>query len=263
MKKNRIGQYLAGLGARSLHAFERAELMRTVVLALVALAIAYLGALGVHATFPGLGEMWEWVLGLWVVLLFIVIAPYHLWLDVQTKLEVHEEAARPKIVVSDPILTIEPKGAAEGDEVGREYRLRISNHSTALIENCYVKQASLVNKNGHESDVLGIHFKINTDQPHIIQSYEHRQSFDLPPGGHEIVSICGTTKSLPGVNVIMLYAIHGVGGQGIRNAIPRNFFPHILTAQVCADNLVHPVEIKYRLFFDDAGVFRMERLQHG
>lgn len=258
---NDVSRYVLDLWRVSQRAFERRELMSTIITSLVALIVAYLTALQIKIAVPH-GELWEWVVGLWIIFQFIFIAPFRLYQEQRRKLDEYDEEARPKVSVSAPIETVEPKGATGKDVASGEFRLRVNNCSTTLIKNCYVKQASLLNKNGHESDILGIHFKLNTDQPVIIQSYEHQQSFDLPPYGHEIVSICGTNRTIDNSQqtVIMLYAIQGVGGQGIRNAIPRSFFPHTLTVQVCADNLARPVEIKYRLFFKDDGAFKMEKV---
>lgn len=233
------------------------------VLAMVSLVIAYLAAVGTHSQIPHIGEIWQWAVGLWIVFLFFVIAPFRLWSETTEKLEAYEEAERPKLSVSDPIELVEPKGAAGKNVTAREWRLRISNNSTSVMKNCFVKKTSLVNVHGHESDSIGIRFKLNTDQPHFIQSYEHKQSFDLSPGSDELVCICGTNVNVDKDHqtVIMLYAIQGVGGQGIRNAIPKHFFPHILRIQICADNLVHPIEKKYRLFFDSENAFKMEHIR--
>lgn len=248
---------VGGLWLVTTHAFERRDLMHTIILALVALVVAYLAALGITVAIPH-GEVWQWTTGLWVVFQFVFIAPFLLWREQTRKVEQHEEAARPKLSLSDPFCVVEPKGATGIDAKCREWRLRVKNESTTIISNCYVKQISLVNKDGHESDIVGIHFKLNTDQPKIIPSYEHRQSFDLPPGGHEVICIAGTNANVPQW-IIFLYAVHGVGGEGIRNAISPAVFPHTLTIEVCADNISKPIEQKYLLSVDDDGICNMEK----
>lgn len=257
--KNRLTEYACGLSRQSLHAFERGELMRTFILALIALGAAYLAALGLNPRTPRVGDLWEWIVGLWVIFLFVFVAPFRLWLAEKEKVDAFEDTARPKLSLSDPICVVDPKGSIGGSVKSREWRLRVKNESTALIKNCYIKQKGLINKDGHESDIVGIHFKLNTDQPAIIQSYEHRQSFDLPPGGNEVVCIAGTNTNVPQM-IIMLYAVHGVGGQGIRNAIPPALFPHTLTIEVCADNISKPIEKKYFLSVDSDGIFTMETM---
>lgn len=259
----RLAQYFAGLGRITAHRVDRGERMRTILLAVAALVVAYLAALQIKVALPHRGDTWAWTAGLWIVFQFIFIAPYLLWMEAQKKVEHFEEEARPKLFVSDPIAIVEPKGSAGEDVHSREYRLRITNKSTSVVRGCYVKMASLVNANGHESDVLNIRFKRSIDQPLVIQGFDHPQSFDLPPQSDEIVSICGTNKNVdPSAQlVIMLYAIHGAGGAGIRNAIPRQLFPHILALEIGAENLVHPVRRRYRLSFDSEGIFRMEKIE--
>jgi hypothetical protein len=229
------------------------------VMALVALVVAYLTALQIKVAVPS-EELWHWTVGLWIVFLFFFIAPFRAWSEEREKVESFEEAARPKLEISDPFEVCEPKGAPPRDMQSNEWRLRIQNTSATLVKNCYVRQKQLVNNVGHASDVEGVRFKLNTDQPLIIQSYEHKQSFDLPPGASEVVSICGVNlnSNIP-ENVIMLYAIQGVGGQGIRNSIPPRFFPHTLVIEVCAENIAKPEEITYSLFFADRGHLIMSK----
>ncbi len=71
--------------------------MRTIILALIALAFAFLAALGINLKLTKSGEMWEWTIGLWVIFLFVFISPFRLWLAEKEKIEEFEEAARPKI----------------------------------------------------------------------------------------------------------------------------------------------------------------------
>jgi hypothetical protein len=101
--KNRLAQYLVGLVKQSSHAFERGELMRTIILALIAFAFAFLAALGVNLKLPNNGEMWEWTIGLWVIFLFVFIAPFRLWLTEKERVELLENAALPKLRIEfDP-----------------------------------------------------------------------------------------------------------------------------------------------------------------
>jgi len=167
-----------------------------------------------------------------------------------------ESQFEPKLIISDPIESIEPKGSKSKAE--REWLLKITNNSSAVITNCYVKQKNLVNRNGQESDANGMRFKLNTDRPTNIQSYEHKQSFNIPPRGEEIVSIAGLHETDDNANVIMLYAPHGKAGEGIRNAIPKKFFPHTLTIQVCADNVLIPEERIYKIHIKD-GFLKMDK----
>jgi hypothetical protein len=173
VKKNRLIKYCAGLWAQAHRAFERHEVMRTLVLALVSLGIAYLTALGIHAQLPNIGDVWHWAAGLWVVLLFIFIAPFRLWSDAQDKLEVYEETAKPKLEISDPIESVEPKGTV--GKAFRTWRLKITNISTVMVKGCYAKKKSFINKNGHQSDIIGIRFKMSTDHPKNLQTYIYIQ----------------------------------------------------------------------------------------
>jgi hypothetical protein len=97
MIKNRLAQYFVGLWRQSLHAFERGELTRTLVLALIAFGVSYLTALGVRLEAPHIGDLWEWTFGLWVIFLFVFIAPFRLWLAEKTRADELEETLKPKL----------------------------------------------------------------------------------------------------------------------------------------------------------------------
>ena len=89
--------YVRGLLRRTLHAFERGEAIRTLILAVAALVIAYLVAvLGVSAHSP---HIVEWTFGLWAVLLFLIVAPYQLWQEERIKVEVLEAERQPKLAL--------------------------------------------------------------------------------------------------------------------------------------------------------------------
>lgn len=255
----RIGAYMGAIMSISLKFWEHGDIMGNVANALTVLAVATFTILGLVPDInPDIKHKLEVISGLWFVVLIVFVAPYRLWVLQKEKVKAFEEAARPKLTVSDPFDTVEPKGAT-GKAI-REWRLKVTNESTSVIKNCYLKMKSFVNVSGHESDSIGIHFKLSTDQPLVIQSYEHRQTFDIPPGGHEIISIIGLNENQNMAMVIMLYAMHGAGGGAIRNGIPRNLFPHILVIQVCAENIVNPIEVTYKLHINHDGVLRMDRI---
>jgi len=93
----------------------------------------------------------------------------------------------------------------------------------------------------------------------IIQSHVHKEFFDIPPGGHEIICIAGTNVTVPGM-VVMLYAIQGAAGEGIRNAIPFLLFPHSIVLEIGADNIHKPLEHEYLLTMDEGDGLIMRKL---
>ena len=235
--------------------------MRTLILGLVAFGFAYLTALGVRLEVPHTAELWEWTVGLWVIFLFIFIAPFRLWLSEIQKVEAFEEAARPKLEISPPIESIEPKG--QKGKAFRTWRLKITNASTVVVKNCYAKKKSFINNRGQQSDIIGMRFKWGGDYPKFLQAnpYEYKQSFDISPRGHEYVDIACMSETEDNASVVMLYAIPGAGASEVRNCISPVVFPHRLIVEVCADNLIVPLEITYDLSVTQEELLRMDKAE--
>ena len=249
-------EYVGGLWRATRHAFERRDLMHTIILSLVALAVAYLSALGIAVATPH-GEVWQWTTGLWIVFQFVFIAPFLLWVEQTKKVEKYEADAIPKLTVSEPIETVEPKGTI--GKAFRTWRLKITNISSVTVKGCYAKKKSFINKDGHQSDIIGIRFKWGGDHPARLFDFSYTQSFDIPPGAHEYVDIaCMDETADKSPTVYMLYAISGGGCASIRNAISTVVFPHKLILEVCAENLNVPIEAIYKLYINDTGLFRMD-----
>jgi hypothetical protein len=221
--------------------------------------LALISVTGIKLTInPQLGYFWQWTLGLWFLVLFVIVTPFRVWLAEKITVEAYEDAARPKISISDPIEIVNPKGA-EG-KAFRTWRLTITNVSTAVVKNCYAKKKSFINSRGQESDSLGLRFKFSTDNPRELQNYNYRQACDLNPNDREYVDIaCMDERDGPTPNVFMLYAIPGGGSGFAKNAISQEVFPHRLVVEVSAENCVRPVEVTYDLYIKD-GLLRMERV---
>ena len=178
----------------------------------------------------------------------IVSMPYRMWKKDHTRLEEFEEAEKPKLDF-DLIQTTNPKGAS--GLADRSFVLKITNDSSTQIIGCHVVQKSLINANGHKSDSDGQRFKLRCEQPLIIPSHIHQQSFDLAPREPEYVSIAGIDETSQDSNVIMLYAARGAASEQIKNSIPRELFPHQLVLQICAENIPNPQELTYQMDFED------------
>lgn len=93
-------KYVFALFRISKHAFERGELMRSLVVAIFALIAAYLAAIGIHAKLPNIFEVWEWVVGLWVIFIFVLVAPFILWTEDQEKIKELSKELAPGIELS-------------------------------------------------------------------------------------------------------------------------------------------------------------------
>ena len=254
----RVAKYVYEILKMSVDVWERSEIAGTLIAAVGALVVALLGAWGISIKLAfDAGHYWQWALGLWFVVLFVFVTPFRLWHAEKTKLEAFEEAARPKVEISDPIEITDPKGAH--GKAFRTWRLKLTNVSMVVVKNCYAKQKSFINKRGDESANVGIRFKMSTDQPKYLASYEYRQSFDLAPGAHEYVDIACMNEidgAIP--MVFMLYAIPGAGEGVVKNAIPQEFFPHRLIVEVCAEDIVKPIERNYVLHISNAGLLKMD-----
>jgi hypothetical protein len=57
----------------------------------------------------------------------------------------------------------------------------------------------------------------------------------------------------------MLYAVPGAEKSAVRAGLPVDKFPHRLTLQVSAENLLHPIEASFSLTVAE-GTLRMTRL---
>lgn len=225
--------------------------MGNLVSAIVQFGVPIFGGAAIAATlFPNADarHIWECILGGWFVFLIFVVSPYRLWVEDRKIISGFEEAGRPKIIVSDPLQITEPKGVPL-DRVAnhRTWQLRITNNSASPIKNCYVKMKSLRNGQGYESANNGMRFKLSTDRPALMTHFNYRQTFDLPPGGHEDVEIIALSEA-QGAHPLahMLYAIPGGGANSVNFQIPQAAFPHDLSVQVCADEIM-PMEISYTL----------------
>jgi len=199
---------------------------------------------------------WEWYVI--AILLFLLIFGLE---SAYIKFKNVNDKFIPKVKVSDPFPDIDPKGAK--GKASREWRLKIINDSAETIRNCFVTQKSLINKNGHDSGSNSSRFKLSRESPTIIPSFEHTQSFDITPGGNEIISIAGLHETDDNAGVIMLYAPRGKAGEQTKNYIPKEFFPHELTIQICAENLHIPEEVTYNLYINDSGMLIMDKKTNG
>jgi hypothetical protein len=254
---HRIWQYVRGVLKAGVNVWERGETLTTIMAAAAAGGLAGLGTIGLGFVLPDLHNWPVLLAAFWIVLLFAVIAPYRLWAAERVTVEAFLEAAKPKIEIFTPHCVTDPKSAP--GRAFRTWRIQIANTSTSPVRNCYAKKISFINAEGQQSDSLGMRFKLNTDQPKLIQEFEYKQSFDLAPGGHEFVDIaCLDERQGAAALVFMLYAIPGGGATAVRNGIAQEAFPHALIVQVCADDLAHPIECKYRLAIDSLGRLRMD-----
>lgn len=256
---NRVAQYIREILRMSVDVWGRARIAGTLITALATFALVLISVGGIKLTInPQLGEFWQWTLGLWFLILLFIVTPFWVWRAERIKVETYEDAARPKVLVSDPIEIVDPKGA-EG-KAFRTWRIKITNVSTAVVKNCYATKKSLINNKGQESDSLGLRFKFSTDNPKELQNYNYKQACDLNPGGHEYVDIaCMNERDGPRPKVFMLYAIPGGGSGFARNAISQEVFPHRLVVEVSAENCAKPVVVTYDLSVRD-GLLRMKRV---
>lgn len=256
---NRVAQYIREILRMSIDVWGRSQIAGTLIAAIATFALALIGVAGIKLTIdPQLGYFWEWTLGLWFLVLFVIVTPFRVWLAEKIKVEAFEDAARPRISISDPIEVVEPKGA-EG-KAFRTWRLKITNVSTAVVKNCYAKKKSFIDNRRQESDSPGLRFKFSTDNPRELQNYNYKQACDLNPNDHEYVDIaCMDERGDPTPKVFMLYAIPGGGSGFAKNAISQEVFPHRLVVEVSAENCAKPVEVIYDLSIKD-GLLRMERV---
>src|SRR3989442_9087871 len=98
----RITQYLRALLRVSAKSYESGELVESILTALLGLCLVVLTAWGVIIN-SEVGHIAAWIGGVGFVLLFVFVAPFRLWLAETKKVEVFETAAKPKLVISDPI----------------------------------------------------------------------------------------------------------------------------------------------------------------
>lgn len=225
-------------------------------------AIAWLllltSALGVGLVSRDLLDPWTPVIpSALIFLLLFVYSPYRVWVEQRDKVERFERDAVPKVVVTHYEHT-EPKGA-QGIAF-RTWRVRIKNISTTPVRNCTVTKKSLINKLSHQSSILGISFKLTTDQPRRLQQFPYQQSFDLRPGTERDVDIAAKDEwDTVDPRVFMLYAIPGGSDAQIANSIADRAFPHTLIIEISADNIMKPEQRTYELSID-AGRLRMKEL---
>ncbi len=133
--------YIAELSRVTKDAFERRELVNTAMSALVALLVVWVTVQGLEQI-PGIGvEAHEktWISGLWLIVFFLVVAPYHLWREQRKKIESFEDKLKPKLKCSFgsdvPACVVPTTFTGTGTEV-TYYRVKLENTGAEAVHDC-------------------------------------------------------------------------------------------------------------------------------
>lgn len=167
---------------------------------------------------------------------------------------------KPRISISGPFAWTEPKNC-QNMHAYRVYRVKVTNDSNTLIQNCSVKLINMVNVENRPTRNSGQAFKMASENSDDL-SHRYKQKFNISPGDSEDVEIAGfieegaleenDVKPSP---IVMFYAQQG-NMDRTRNVVPIEMCPHELTIRAVAEN-TPPVEMRLKYWVDDAGFFRM------
>ncbi len=258
----RIWWYLKQDFHLSFAAWERPDMMGSAVAAATALAVALLGLIGVKVSLdPNVHSYWLWGTGTWLFALLIIITPFRIWLRERLEVEKHLKAAEPKVSISTPLQRTDPKEVK--GKCFRTWSLKIENISTTALTGCVLKQTHLVNARGADSDSNGLHFKLSTEKPVAIANFTYHESFELNPKTSKTLDIACLnewTVDDPNCRVWMYYAPREAARAEIKAGLPFDKFPHRLTVEFSAAQLVVPVTVTVDLILHN-GMLKMERVQ--
>lgn len=160
-----------------------------------------------------------------------------------------KEREVPKIEISDPIE--KPMPGAMPRQHERWFQVEVVNKSTTTLRNCSLREVSLVNRYDHAAEVTGRTFRLSSERYADMKNHTYQRFFDLRGGESERLEIAQLSEHIDIARVIMLYATEKTAPQ--MNAIPRSFFPHVLTVQATADNLAAPVRKSFLLAISPEG----------
>jgi len=165
------------------------------------------------------------------------------------------------IEVNGPFVWTEPKDAIKKNEKAfRTYRLKITNTSSALVQNCQIKLIEMFNINNKPTREDGMAFKLKTDNPQDLLNTPYIQKFDIAPGGHEDIDIIKfDERHAKPTHIVMCYALKGHSDHNVGNAVPVAVCPHTMLVRVTAANCPRSIEKRLKFWVED-GFLRMEEI---
>jgi hypothetical protein len=265
MSSPTIRQYIWTVFVVSFGSWDKGEKVTNLIIYVTAFLI------GLGVSFGILPEVWtNWdparpfgaalVIGLVVLLVFIT--PARLWVENQKVINRYEEAASPRVSISDPKEFFLPWfDHSMGQDVVHHFYITITNDYAGRLTNCSVREESFVNVIGHEAPERGRYFRLRRERKADKEAHEFERTFDLRgKGSSEDIEICSFDERSADSQVVMYYATKPSDRQ--KDWIGQAVFPHTLVVAVSTDEVPNQVCKTFKILIEN-GKLLMKTVSDG